>query len=862
MAGRDTPVMQQHARAKRAYPGAIVFFRLGDFYEMFGQDAVEAAGLLELTLTSRNKGKPDEVPMAGVPHHSAHVYIARLLALGRSVALCEQLADPAKTRGLVPREVTRVLTPGLVTAEEYLTDARHHWLAVVELVDAAVGIALLDLSTGTLEAAELGDLSAALAELASAEPRELLLAGSAELRASAEQALGLVLPKVSLRADVELSEREAQAELDELLRDAAALGPLAQRAAARALRHARACNPGVELPVRRLGRWSPDVHLALDATAQAHLELTHGASGDDGTSLLTVLDHTSSPAGARLLRRRLLAPLRDVARIRRRLDAVESLVNAEALREALSKVLRGLGDLERVVTRASFGEASPRDLGVLRDGLAVAARAVELLSELPPQEQQLHGLSEEQPVELLPELRELLTRALIDQPPPRLAEGAGLRVGFDAELDRLQALAQQGAEHMVALEERLRQQTGIGSLKVRYTRVFGWYIEVSRSKGDKVPGDFRRKQTVAAGERYTTVELDELAEQVASADERYRELSLQRFRELLAAVRAAEAPVRALVERCARWDVSASLATVAHRFDYVRPQVDDGTELDVRDGRHPVVERLAARGRFVPNDVSLSVDGERLWLVTGPNMAGKSTLLRQTALQVILAQMGSFVPARAARIGVVDRVCSRVGASDDLARGESTFMVEMRETAEILRVATRRSLVILDEIGRGTSTYDGLAIAWGVAEHLERAIGCRTLFATHYHELTALAESSRHVANVSVSAREQGEEVVFLHRLVRGAASRSYGVAVARLAGLPESVLARARALLAKLEAGEGPRTLGSEPAKRQLGLFGPSAATAALEAELTATLRETDVDRLTGLDALALIAKLKAKLR
>ncbi|HEY3499360.1 MAG TPA: DNA mismatch repair protein MutS, partial [Polyangiaceae bacterium] len=458
-----------------------------------------------------------------------------------------------------------------------------------------------------------------------------------------------------------------------------------------------------------------------------------------------------------------------------------------------------------------------------------------------------------------------LERALVERPPQQPKDGAVFRAGFDPELDELAGLAKSGAERMVELETRLRDETGITTLKLRYTRVFGWYIEVTRAQASRVPSEFRRKQTVATGERYTTPELDELADRILHAEERHRERELGLLKALVGRAGTEAERVRALSARVARWDVAAALAEVAHRNDYARPTVDESDEVVIRDGRHPVVERLSARGRFVPNDVTLSLDAERLWLVTGPNMAGKSTLLRQVALTVILAQLGGYVPAKSARVGIVDRVLSRVGASDDLARGESTFMVEMRETAEILRSSTRRSLVILDEIGRGTSTFDGLAIAWAVAEYLDEAIGCRALFATHYHELTALAESSRHVANYSVSAREQDGDVVFLHRLVRGAASRSYGVAVAKLAGLPESVLARARAVLATLESGQ--RASQERGAKvragnaDQLGLFAPPDPAGSAGAEVLETLRALDVDRVTGIEALQLLARLKAKI-
>ena len=863
MSARATPVMQQHAAAKSAHPDAIVFFRMGDFYELFGEDAVVAAPLLDLTLTSRNRGKPDEIPMAGMPHHAAHQYIGKLLELGYKVAICEQMADPSKVKGIVPREVVRVITPGLVTDREQLDATTNNFLAAAHLTSSDVGLGILDLSTGELFGAAFPDLSRVVAELGRAAPRELLLGSGEDATKDsldAAEKIFQTLGVAALRSDESMSEAIAEQALGALAGEARTLGPSARLAVARVLRLARACNPGQDLPLRRIARWDPSTTLVIDRTAQTHLELVESPSGRAAT-LLGVIHATVTAAGSRLLRRRLLAPLADVERIRRRLDRVELFVENPRLREELRGALGEVTDLERLATRAALGEASPRELGALRDGLSASARSVAVLeTTTDPSAREVLGLGSE-PVDTLKELAEELDKALVDRPPQQPRDGAIFRSGFDAELDELTALAKNGAERMVELEARLRETTAIPTLKVRYTRVFGWYIEVTRTHAARVPEHFRRKQTVATGERYTTAELDELADRITHAEDRHRERELDLYRKLVRSAGSESERIRGLAMRLARWDVAAGLAEVAHRHDYTRPHVDASGALVIRDGRHPVVERLAARGRFVPNDTELDLDAERLWLVTGPNMAGKSTLLRQVALVVVLAQMGSYVPARHARVGLVDRVLSRVGASDNLARGESTFMVEMRETAEILRCATRRSLVILDELGRGTSTFDGLAIAWAVAEFLDEAIGCRALFATHYHELTALAEASSHGANVSVSARELDGDVVFLHRLVRGAASRSYGVAVAKLAGLPESILARARALLASLESGDGS---GARPhpktATDQLDLFvakGPSPASE----EVLATLRELDPDRLTGIEALQLIARLKAKL-
>jgi DNA mismatch repair protein MutS len=863
--GSPTPVMLQHAAAKRAYPGALVFFRMGDFYEMFGDDAVLGSKLLDLTLTARNRGKPDEIPMAGVPHHAAHGYITRLLELGQQVAICEQMADPSKVKGLVPREVVRVITPGLVTDSDQLLANANNFLCAIEVTASEVGVALYDLSTGELQAGSLPNVARVLGELSRAAPREVLVGaadGADEARASALRA-AQSLPRVAVREDTPLSTGEEPVALREVEADAAFLAPEVRRAVARALRFAQVCLPRGRLPVRRIARFEPSSTLLIERVAQLHLELTESVSGNKQATLLGTIDATCSPGGARLLRRRLLAPLTDVARIRRRHDQVELFVVHARLREDLRAALSDVGDLERLSVRAALGEATPRDLGGLRDGLAAAGRAVAVLGEMKDAElREVLGL-EGAAIDTLPELLRELAGALVERPSPLAKQGEIFRPEFDAELAELDGLRITGTERMVELEGRLRETTGISNLRIRYTRVFGWYIEVSRGKSGNVPPEFRRKQTVASGERYTLPEVDDLADKISHAEERHRERELLLLRELVERAGKAAPRVALLAERLSAWDVAAALADTAHRHDYVRPKVDDSDVLSLRDARHPVVERLSARGKFVPNDVELDLSGERLWLVTGPNMAGKSTLLRQVALCAILAQMGSFVPARSARMGVVDRVLSRVGASDNLSAGESTFMVEMRETAEILRSATRRSLVILDEIGRGTSTFDGLSIAWAVAEYLDEVVGCRALFATHYHELVSLAEQSAHVGSYSVSAREQNDDVVFLHRLVPGAANRSYGVAVAKLAGLPEPVLARARALLVLLERKDDGGTERRAKAGKapQLSLFGERSAESRSQIELVETLRALDLDRLTGLEALSLLQRLKSKL-
>lgn len=864
--------MQQFEAAKAAHPDAILFFRLGDFYEMFRDDAVLVSRLLNLTLTSRNKGAPDEIPMAGVPHHAAHNYLARLLALGHKVALCEQMGDPSKIKGIVPRQVVRVLTPGLITDADQLEARENHFLGAVQMPapgSEAVGehgLALLDISTGELAAASFEDAASLLAELARAEPREILLSSASE---SLRSAISSALPRAALRDDDPLDADRIGAEIDgalaaPLYEDESSHHPTsAMAAAARALRFAARCTPGVKLPVRRIARLEPAESLRIDETAQVHLELTRNQEGQRQGSLIDVLDTTVSAAGGRMLRRRLVSPLRSVAEIRRRQDEVEAFVVHARARQELRDAMARVTDLERLTVRALLGEASPRDLGGVRDGLNAAPDVLRVIDKLPDpgaQSTLLGDASSTEEVDAVPDVARTLTAAIVERAPPHTREGGFIRDGFDQELDALRRKKLGGTEEILALEKRLREGTGISGLRVKYTRVFGWYVEVTKTHLAKVPDAWHRKQTVAGGERYTFAELDDLAADIESAEDRALELEQSIAKRLVKLAADHADRVRALARRLARWDTAAALADVAHRHDYARPVVDDSDGLHVVGGRHPVVERTAAAGRFVPNDTHLELDGERLWLVTGPNMAGKSTLMRQVALIVVLAQMGSYVPATSAHIGVVDRILSRVGASDNLARGESTFMVEMRETATILREATRRSLVILDEIGRGTSTYDGLAIAWAVAEHLHDAVCCRAMFATHYHELTELASTAAGVANVSVSAREHGEEVVFLHTLVKGPASRSYGVAVAKLAGVPEPVLARARAILSSLEGDRGPAVGPSrQRPSPQLDLFSqkPSAEDVGAESAL-GTLRAVDVDRLTPLDALQLIAKLK----
>jgi DNA mismatch repair protein MutS len=883
--------MRQYLDVKSRYPDAIVFFRLGDFYEMFYEDAIYVAKALSLTLTTRDKGKEDPVPMCGVPHHAVRSYLLKLTELGHRVALCEQLEDPKVARGIVKRDVIRVVTPGVNLDEESLDPRTPSFVAAVAGEPRrGYGLAFLDVTTGDFHATEASTADALVDELARAEPRELVLGrglDDGELAALLRRAY----PRVpQARAPegttvVETLRATLRGGFDESLPERA---PLAAAAAARVLDYARATQPGTPLPVARLEVYRRSDYLVLDEQARAHLELTESLQDRRRAgSLIDVLDETRSAMGGRLLRRWLLFPLVDVAAIRRRQDAVERLVGAHAARDEARRHLGEIADLERLVGRARLGVATPRDLSVLGRSLAslpalVAALEDARAGELPGASDaaDLLRLGDGPEPDLAADIALRLTTTLRPDAPALTKEGGYVNAGVSDELDELAAIASGGREHLAAIEVRERQRTGIPSLKIKFNNVFGYYIEITRSHLANAPADYTRKQTVANAERFVTPELADFEQKILTADERRIAIELEIFTHLRDEIAAASERLLTLAARVAAVDALASLAEVAHRGAYCRPLVDESGVVELADSRHPVVERLAAAGSFVPNDVRLDPVSEQILIVTGPNMAGKSTLIRQVALTAILAQMGSFVPARTARLGVCDRVFTRVGAGDNLARGESTFLVEMRETAHILRYATARSLIVLDEIGRGTSTYDGVSIAWAVAEHLHDRVGAKTLFATHYHELCALSGLHARVRNVSVAAREWKGEVVFLRKLAPGGASRSFGVEVAKLAGLPATVVDRARAILRTLESDGGARgaevphpvTPESAAPAPQLGLaFGPASAApgfatpagpaAAAVAEVIELLRAVDPDDLSPRAALDLVERLTKKL-
>jgi len=857
-----TPMMAQYWRLKERHADAILMFRLGDFYEMFFDDAERAAAILDITLTARNKHDPTPIPLCGVPFHSVEPYIQKLLAAGLKVAICEQLEEPKDAKGLVDRDVVRVITPGTVLDEASLDPKTASFLAVLAGDAGGYALAVADISTGELRLAEFpfgvardgavcaptsADVLEAVAEeVARLGVKELVL--SASLQAASDR-VGARAPDVfrSLIPDEWYDAADASAWLA-----AVPNAPAASAVALAALGGLRAylretCHATLH-HLRAPEPYHPRDTLVLDQTTRANLSLVQGAPGERRGSLFAVLDRSATPMGGRTLRQWLVAPLTSPVAIGRRLDAVEVLVEQPELRESIRVALAGMGDLERLGGRIGARTASPRDLGRLATGLARvgvvrahldthggAGLLAELAASLDP----------------LAALQARITGMLVDEPPAGLRGGALVRDGVHAEVDELRALARDGLGWVAALEARERKRTGIPSLKIRYNRVFGYAIEVTRPHLHLVPADYVRKQTLTGAERFVTDELKEQERRLLGAEERLRQLEAELFAELVSEVGERQRALGDTARALGVLDALVALASVAHERGYVRPQLDRGDAIVIRDGRHPIIEAALAHEAFVPNDCTLD-DTQQIVLITGPNMAGKSTYLRQVALIVVMAQMGSFVPAAEARIGIVDRIFTRVGASDNLAAGDSTFMVEMRETAHILRELTERSLVILDEIGRGTSTFDGIAIAWAVVEHLHEDVRRpKTLFATHYYELTALARQAPRLRNSSVAVREWKDEIIFLRRIVAGPASRSYGVEVARLAGLPAAVVARARALLATFErgelAGEGrAAAVTRAPAQaEQLGLF------ALQGGAVERRLRELDVSRMTPIEAL-----------
>jgi len=880
---QSTPLMRQYAAVKKEHPNALVFFRLGDFYEMFFEDAIVGARELQITLTSRNKEKGEKIPMCGIPYHAAEGYIAKLIRKGFKVALCEQMEDPKQTKTLVRREVTRVITPG--TAAEIAAPAEEsNFLAAVTESGGAVGFAALELSTGEFRATEFRGEDAArrvIEEMQQLRPKEVLFASSMPLFAAAGRASLLNPAATAGETNATHWERPAWAEtpLDDWIFSPDHAVPLlenhfgvlslegfglsgrqsASAAAGAILHYVRTTQRGTLHHVDRIGFFERQDCLVLDAVTVRNLELVEPLfSGEDGgITLFRSLDATTTPMGKRLLRAWMLRPSLDRAEIQARLDAVEAWSRDTIVREDLRRPLQNVLDLERLLSRVTLETANPRDLLSMAASLAQLPVVRGALAKLnAPRIQALNTAIDE-----LTDLRHRIEQTLADEPPLTLADGSVIRQGVDAQLDELRDLRHNSRQYIAQIEQRERERTKIGSLKVKFNSVFGYYLEVSKPNLHLVPADYERKQTLVNAERFTTPELKEYESKVLDAQERIVEIERRLFQELRTAIAAEAKRIRQTTRALAETDVLSSFAHVAAMRGYARPQFDDSGDLEVRQGRHPVIEGHSAIGeRFVPNDLFLNRATHAILVLTGPNMGGKSTYLRQTALLVILAQMGSFVPAQSMRLTLVDRIFTRIGASDNLARGRSTFMVEMTETAAILNTASPQSLILLDEVGRGTSTYDGLAIAWAAVEYLHRRTRAKTLFATHYFELTELAETLSGVKNFHVAVRETGGDVVFLRKVEPGAADQSYGIEVAKLAGLPTEVISRAREVLAEHENAERTATgrLGSgdtPPLPRQLTIFTP------LSHEVLHRLRDVDLNRLTPLEAMNLLAELKKQI-
>jgi len=863
-------MLRHYLEVKAEHEDAVLFYRMGDFYELFFDDAVEAAPILEVTLTARQKGTESEAPMCGVPHHALETYVGKLLRAGRKVAICDQVEDPAEAKGLVKREVTRVVTPGTVS-EPALLEGKEDNLLVSVVWDGETGAgAFLDVSTGSFWVRRFPSAEHGLEELEIYRPREVIFQREG-MPEEIEKWIGkYVVCSTPLEGD-RLLDRARAAELLERQFRASTLRGFgleakepATLAAAAALAYARETQQSELGHISSLAVRDAGQGLVLDATTLANLEIfrTQRGEGRRGT-LVSVLDQTVTSPGGRTLREWLRRPLAQPEAVARRHDAVEELVRESRVREDLRERLAQVGDPERLLSRAVLGTMAPREAAVLRDGLQEAPQVFDLVTGAGSP--LLAELAATDPVL---ELTEELTRVLELDPAANLKDGGVIAEGVDEELDRCRSLAKNSKKHLMELERSEREATGIGSLKIRFNKVFNYYIEVTKTNQHLVPERYVRKQTLANAERYFTPELKELEEQILDAEERQIALEEKYFAELRQTIARDGERLRALAAALATLDALAAFAEVAVRRGYERPKVGKpGGKIAIRDGRHPVVEALSS-DPFVPNDAELDSGDSQIVLLTGPNMGGKSTYLRQVALIVLMAQAGSFVPAEKAEIGAVDRIFTRVGASDDLARGESTFMVEMIETANILHHSTDKSLVILDEVGRGTATFDGLSLAWAIVEYLHEHRRPKTLFATHYHELTELETTLERVVNRTLSVKEWQDQIVFLRRVIPGSADQSYGIHVARLAGLPAPVIERAREVLANLEAQEydftgKPRLARGEQAPKsakkeassQMNLF------ATPEELAIETLRAADLDRMTPIEALKLLADLKKDL-
>lgn len=860
-------MMRQFLEIKAEHPDAILFFRCGDFYEMFLDDAVKASRILGITLTSRGKNADgSEVPLCGVPYHSCAPYIAKLVEAGEKVAICEQAEDPKLAKGIVKREVVRVVTPGLVVEDASLSPKENNYLLALCCDGECYGLSYLDLSTGEFRVTELAGLQAALAEVACIAPREIILPATFREEPKAKDVAHLKNDRSLTFFEEWVYDADyCKRLIGNQFKGATAetLGceglPTALLAAGAILHYLVDTQKGNAPHVTGITPYSESQHLLLDESTRRNLELTATISeGKRKGSLLGLMDRTVTAMGGRKLKQWINYPLMDLAKIRLRQDAVQELIEAPGVRAELKNLLSGVYDLERLNGRISLASASAKDIAALNSSLSrLPAIKEKLAACTAPYLKELDA-----GIDPLTEICDLITRAIVEDPPFVLRDGGIIADGYNGELDELRAISREGKGFIARLEAQEKARTGITSLKIRYNKVFGYYIEVTKANVSSIPEDYIRRQTLANAERYITPELKEYEEKVLGAEDRIKDLEFTLFQEVREAAAAQGERIARSADRLACLDVLASIAELAHDKGYCRPEVHEGTELSITEGRHPVIEDLYAAERFVPNDTLLDNGENQLIIITGPNMAGKSTFMRQVALITLMAQMGSFVPAERARIPLVDRIFTRVGASDNLARGHSTFMVEMMESAAILRGATAKSLVILDEIGRGTSTFDGVSIAWAVAEflHDNKAHAAKTLFATHYHELTELAVTRQGIKNFNIAVREWNERIIFLRKIVPGGASHSYGIQVARLAGLPQAVIDRAKEILLNLEKGEYgeggvPRLARGKKApvpSPQLSLFDAG------EDLIRERLKEVEVALLTPLEALNLVDELK----
>ena len=858
----DTPMLKQYLAIKKEYPDSILFFRLGDFYEMFYEDAKVASKVLGIALTSRNKSdKKNSVPLCGVPHHSAEPYLTKLLKSGHKVAICEQVEDPKSAKGVVKRKVVRVLTPGAVLDSENLDSKSNNYLASVYAGNGSYGLAYTDISTGLFRTTVFNSIDDLMDEIYQIEPKEILLQEVTGENGSLGSLKKSSNPLITLLGSwIWDTDRARELLLEHL--SSKTLEPFglenkpeAITASGALIQYLRDTQMEDMPPLDEPEFYEKSEFLLIDDSSKKNLELLKSAGGDTRGSLLWVLDETMTAMGGRLLKQRINYPLLDMGEIEQRLDAVEELKRGAGIRGEIRNTLKEISDIERLIGRIATSSARPRDLGSLRDSsqyitgikTALYGTDTEILKNIG---ENLDDLSD---------LKEVLGRTLVDEPPVSARDGGMIKEGVSTELDELRSLRRDGRKWIAELEIRERSGTGINSLKVSYNRVFGYYIEVSKANLALVPEGYVRKQTLANAERYITEELKEYEEKILGAEDRILRIEQELFEELRKRIALESERIRLTSSHIAEMDVLCSLSEAAEKYSYVRPQITESGLIELKNNRHPVIERMDLGERFVPNDIRLDSDENQFLIITGPNMAGKSTLIRQVALTVIMAQMGSFVPSTHARIGITDRIFTRVGASDNLAKGQSTFMVEMVETAYILRHATDKSLVILDEIGRGTSTFDGMSIAWAVAEYLHDR-GAMTLFATHYHELAGLAMSKRRTKNYNIYVKDTGDKIVFLRKLIPGAASHSYGIQVAKLAGVPDAVIKNAQKVLSKLEKTQS--GLRSSIIGGQISLFGDEdVKETGEENPVIGEIKALDTNSMTPLDALAKLAELKSKL-